>query len=1002
MMRTNKRWRKHCITAFAVLAMFAAALPAVAAPGDPDDTFGTNGVVITNQVADEEFEGVATHTDGKTVAVGTLHLTNDEGIIARYNVNGTLDTSFSGDGIVRGFFGYTKVQLADVGLYPDGRIIVGGSAVDGGGSSHFLALRFQPNGALDPTFGGGDGIQETSLNSAPPGDHVEGVAIYSDGRIALGGWSGSGGATDFVAIRLLQSGAPDTSFDTDGIAVIDLGSTAEYAHDVAIDSLGRIVLVGESGSDTGIVRLQEPTGMPDSSFDVDGRVVTDAGGNDVGWGVAIQPNDNPVVVGSSLGPARDLTVIRYQAGSGALDATFAGTGIWTHDFHAFDDVGHGVLVLPSGDLVVAGQTFLSATTSQGFLLRVRPNGTLSGTGFGTGDAMETDLAGALANKLSAVAMTATGQIVAAGQAGVGSPSDLALFRVQPSCTSGYNYIGPDGGDWMVTANWSLTFGVDGDGLPNTPASCVNVFGFRVLLNTNISVGGVSLGSANGAIGGSGTLTVSGNFQWSNGAMLGTGTTRILPGAVLHIDGNPVKLGGCVPASPCTQKRTLDLQGTTQLSGPGAILADDGTHIINTGKFLIGNDGGVVPGLVDADPRVTFVNDGIVRKTGEMTPGVASIIAATFSGGGSVQVDIGALQIWTTGPISGPVEPGQTISTGTTADTTLPGGEVDHRDFATSVENMDTAAAEVDVDESTADIADKGGYGFLPFRTIVEAESAAGIDAEVTVEADSTQLTGDTGTQVWAFDHGTLVPECPDPVTVAPDPCVTRETTAEGDARLVLHTERLGTPEVGPLLPTPLGHARKEPVSADVVISELGPALISVTAAGISPTSSTTVLGTNALFQIDPGHAAIIGDGLGDAGAPLASVTDLIIDPAVLLPAGSYTILDGLEQATLHVKPQLIALQPSKGHDVHVTMSALAPAEYCTDCVFDVQYRLKPAGKKAWGAWKNWGQNEDEAAATYTVAAKGHGTYQGRVRLENTGSGATSGWSPGSGLVKVNK
>jgi uncharacterized delta-60 repeat protein len=133
---------------------------------------------------------------------------------------------------------------------------------------------------------------------------------------------------------------------------------------VAIDAAGNVVVSGTSsgvngatGPDIALARLT-PSGSPDGSFGTGGQLLVDFGGADAGYGVALDPGGDIVVVGSAHNTVRgdwDFAVARLTA-TGELDGTFAAGGKQTVDFDGRHDWGYGVAVQADGSIVVAGTT----------------------------------------------------------------------------------------------------------------------------------------------------------------------------------------------------------------------------------------------------------------------------------------------------------------------------------------------------------------------------------------------------------------------------------------------------------------------------------------------------------------------------------------------------------------------------------------------------------------------------------------------------------------------
>ena len=127
------------------------------ADGSLDTGFNSSGTNIITYGTDNQAGSVVLQADGKILVALTAApgATSNDFVIVRFNTNGTLDTSFNSSGVV-----VTNMSLTDVAnsilVQPDGKIIVAGSN-DVGASADFAIARYNTNGSLDTTFGGGDG-----------------------------------------------------------------------------------------------------------------------------------------------------------------------------------------------------------------------------------------------------------------------------------------------------------------------------------------------------------------------------------------------------------------------------------------------------------------------------------------------------------------------------------------------------------------------------------------------------------------------------------------------------------------------------------------------------------------------------------------------------------------------------------------------------------------------------------------------------------------------------
>jgi uncharacterized delta-60 repeat protein len=162
---------------------------AVAAAGDLDTTFGGDGRVVTGFAGGAFADAVAIQADGKIVAAGRVFTPSGKRTfaLARYNPSGGLDPTFGGDGrVLTGFAG--QADASGVAIQADGKIVAAGTTLSftgGRGQRKFALARYNPSGALDPTFGG-DGRVTTGFADVALGN---GVAIQADGKIVVAGTS---------------------------------------------------------------------------------------------------------------------------------------------------------------------------------------------------------------------------------------------------------------------------------------------------------------------------------------------------------------------------------------------------------------------------------------------------------------------------------------------------------------------------------------------------------------------------------------------------------------------------------------------------------------------------------------------------------------------------------------------------------------------------------------------------------------------------------------------
>jgi len=400
-------WVAVSLTIMALFMNFVLALPAGAQPGSLDTSFDSDGRVTTDFGAAVDAQGVVAQPDGKIVVAGT---SGGNFALARYNRDGSLDTSFDLDGKVITDFGADD-QALEVAIQPEGNIIAAGLTA-AFPASDFALARYNRDGSLDTSFDS-DGKVTTDFGAY---EVAWAVDIQPDGEIVAGGFRFGFPAEDFALARYNRDGSLDTSFDADGKVTTDLGSTEiERALGVAIQPDGRIVAAGVTGDhDFAMVRYNRD-GSLDTSFDSDGKVTTDFGFAAGARAVAIQPDGRILAAG---GGRFDFVLARYHR-DGSLDMGFDSDGKVTTDFGPFD-MAWDVAIQPDGRIVAAG--FSSDFVAVDFgLARYNRDGSLD-TGFDSDGKVTTDF-GAV-DTAEAVAIQPDGRVVAAGVSG----DDFAVAR----------------------------------------------------------------------------------------------------------------------------------------------------------------------------------------------------------------------------------------------------------------------------------------------------------------------------------------------------------------------------------------------------------------------------------------------------------------------------------------------------------------------------------------------------------------------------------------------
>ena len=422
---TRLSFRSAVRVAVAGLAMASSAL---GAPGAFDPSLDADGLLLTSlSPPAARAGGVIVQSDERIVVAGTMSGTGGVDVaIARYNRDGTPDTTFSGDGIQT--IPIAPGNGADVpsalAMQKDGKIVVVGTAAVGGSTGgDFAIVRLRTDGTLDDSFSN-DGIQTVSFRASSADDVAHAVAIQSNGKIIVAGSvdMGAGSGVDIGIARFGSNGEPDPTF-AGGKASFSIGSGSadDEGFGVAVTPDGSIVVagstaasgaVGDSTRNVALLRVTE-TGVADPAFSGDGREVADisnltgAPGSDDRALALIRLTDGRLVVAGAAaegGIGEQLLVARFTE-AGTLDASFAGDGVVTIDGGPGADQAVALAEQADGALVVAGHQ----GTSNGVVARLASNGGLDTT-FATSGILPLSQTGAIGG----VALTPQSDIVVAG------------------------------------------------------------------------------------------------------------------------------------------------------------------------------------------------------------------------------------------------------------------------------------------------------------------------------------------------------------------------------------------------------------------------------------------------------------------------------------------------------------------------------------------------------------------------------------------------------------
>lgn len=255
--------------------------------GAPDASFSGTGRVVTPlgiAPRDDVLTALARHSDGKVFAAGqcnlhTVEYFNDHFCVAKFNADGTPDTSFKGNGRTFTSIGGISRPVA-VATIGDKAVVAGYCTADNEYNYDFCVVRYLANGELDPSFNG-SGVVKVDFG----GGHDYSKAMAIDGtRILVTGQCLFAGTAvyRFCALRLNDNGSLDTSFGAGG--KVDVAAWEVSYNDSVFIVNDKIYVPNVCGSAPWlfcILRLNAD-GSPDVNFGIGGRMATNIGSQDYG------------------------------------------------------------------------------------------------------------------------------------------------------------------------------------------------------------------------------------------------------------------------------------------------------------------------------------------------------------------------------------------------------------------------------------------------------------------------------------------------------------------------------------------------------------------------------------------------------------------------------------------------------------------------------------------------------------------------------------------------
>lgn len=297
-----------------------------ASDSTPADSFGNLGRVTTDFNGLEDVpHDLAIQQDGKIIVVGRARSASSQDFaMARYDSDGDLDAGFGGGGKVTLDVAGSVDLISSIAIQPtDGKIVVGGGAsFTDPPRPDFALARYQTDGTLDSTFGNA-GIVTTDFSGR--GDFLAEIAVQTDGKIVAAGTTQLGDPSKIALARYQSDGGLDEAFGSGGRVVTDFpeGRFGNFVTSLALHPTNGKIIVGGfivvfptnpwQPNDAFLVARYNTNGQLDTSFDSDGRTTTDffLAWDDI-LDVLVQPDGNIVALGYyTKGERTHFALARY-------------------------------------------------------------------------------------------------------------------------------------------------------------------------------------------------------------------------------------------------------------------------------------------------------------------------------------------------------------------------------------------------------------------------------------------------------------------------------------------------------------------------------------------------------------------------------------------------------------------------------------------------------------------------------------------------------------------
>jgi uncharacterized delta-60 repeat protein len=438
------------VLACGVVTMIAGTTAAVGSAGRVPTRFlevSSSGGWVTTSVGrgSASVSALIQQPDGKLVAAGSgtimgagLNIKRGYVALARYNLDGSLDTGFGHGGKVTTSIGRLTSGSTLV-RQPDGKLVIAGTSGSNDSNVKIALVRYNSDGVLDKTFGRGGKVTTAIGDGVTLNSITAWLVRQRDGKLVAFSSGYRGAYTCFALVRYREDGSLDTSFGHGGKVTTRINQLDYFPSALIFQPDGKLVAAAGTSSaqaSGGFVLVRyNSDGSLDTAFGHSGKVMgRGTTANDTYEGLALLPHGELVAAGA--GSYSALTLAAYDK-NGKPDTSFGRNGKVTTVLSQVGSISYdgALIAAPNGKLLAAGEADLgkSPGTPGSFIVRYNSHGVLDRS-FGRGGEVTALFdAGGLSD---ALLRQRDGKLVAAGSGGGGSFA-LARFDTNGSLDTSF-------------------------------------------------------------------------------------------------------------------------------------------------------------------------------------------------------------------------------------------------------------------------------------------------------------------------------------------------------------------------------------------------------------------------------------------------------------------------------------------------------------------------------------------------------------------------------------